>query len=341
MIENKQNNDFPGYAERTGTDVTYYPIHEDMARRAKEMNSFFEYKSGSATESYRQSVDQAVEIARLQKEKTDPFYHEKIDYLLDRYARKLADNLNQRYAIDVRVPSVMITGSANFPVKKKEKQNGARARNMEDWNQVQGILDKIRGTGTGGISADHPHAMEQLGQKLQKLEDLQQFMKDVNAFYRKNGTLDGCPKLHGEQAEKLKESMTRFWSHQSKPFPSYALANNNAEIRRIKSRIEELKYHTEIGFCGWEFEGGYAVANQEMNRLQLFFEEKPSAEQRSDLRHQGFRWAPNAGAWQRQLNQQAINAAGRVGFVKPLSGKTPQELQPKAEKKNGGKGEVR
>ena len=54
----------------------------------------------------------------------------------------------------------------------------------------------------------------------------------------------------------------------------------------------------------------------------------------AELKHQGFRWAPKAETWQRQLNQQAINAAGRIDFVKPLTGQTVQELQPKAEKKN-------
>lgn len=32
---------------------TYYPINEEAARRAKETNSFFDYKPGSAAESYR------------------------------------------------------------------------------------------------------------------------------------------------------------------------------------------------------------------------------------------------------------------------------------------------
>ena len=34
--------------------------------------------------------------------------HEKIDHLLDTYARKLAENMNQGFVIDARVPSVMI-----------------------------------------------------------------------------------------------------------------------------------------------------------------------------------------------------------------------------------------
>lgn len=73
------------------SDVNYYKINEDAARRAKEMNSFSDYKAGSATAGYRQMVDKAAGIAAAQKRRVDPMYHEKIDRLLDSYARKLAE----------------------------------------------------------------------------------------------------------------------------------------------------------------------------------------------------------------------------------------------------------
>ena len=96
--------------EKQESSVLYYPIREDAARRAKEMNSFSDYKEGSATAEYRRCVDQAVEIAKHQKEKVDPIYHGKIEALVDTYARKLADNMNRSFEIDARVPSVMIAG---------------------------------------------------------------------------------------------------------------------------------------------------------------------------------------------------------------------------------------
>ena len=43
--------------------MTYYPINEDAARRAKNMNSFSDYKEGSATASYRSMVDEAAALA--------------------------------------------------------------------------------------------------------------------------------------------------------------------------------------------------------------------------------------------------------------------------------------
>ena len=53
---------------------------------------------------------------------------------------------------------------------------------------------------------------------------------------------------------------------------------------------------------GWEFPGGEAVANTDNNRLQLLFDEKPSAEQRTMLKQYGFHWSPSEQAWQWQLN---------------------------------------
>ena len=117
--------------------INYYPINEGAARRAKEMNSFSDYKEGSATAEYRAMVDKAAAIAEQQKSRVDPMYHEKIDHLLDTYARKLAENMNQGFAIDARVPSVLIAGPSNFPVGKKEKQNRARDSNMEEWRHTQ------------------------------------------------------------------------------------------------------------------------------------------------------------------------------------------------------------
>lgn len=268
--------------------INYYPINEGAARRAKEMNSFSDYKEGSATAEYRAMVDKAAAIAEQQKSRVDPMYHEKIDHLLDTYARKLAENMNQGFAIDARVPSVLIAGPSNFPVGKKEKQNRARDSNMEEWRHIQGLLDKIRSTGMGGISADDPAAIE-----------------------------------------KLKASMASSWRSDPRPFESYQLTNNNAEIRRVKARIEQLSKQAQQEFSGWEFDGGRVEMNREDTRLQVFFDGKPDADTRAELKSSGFRWAPSVGAWQRQLTDNAIRAADRLECIKPLSGEKPSQLQKK------------
>ena len=304
--------------------VNYYPINEDLARRAKEMNSFSDYVPGSATQSYRAEVDEAAALAERQKQRVDPMYHDKIDSLLDAFARKLADNINRRNEIATRVPSILVAGGSNFPVRKKEKQNRADDAAMEEYRQIRGLLDKIRGTGMGGISADDPAAIDKLKAKLRGLEALQDKMKAVNAYYRKHKILEGCPQLSAEEIEKLKAGMARSWRSEPKPYEGYLLTNNSAVIRQTKKRIKELSHKAETEYEGWAFEGGEVKMNREANRLQVFFDEKPDRDTCSAMRHSGFKWAPSVGAWQRQLNDNAIYAAKNLDFLQPAE-------QPQAE----------
>ena len=305
----------------------YYSINEGAARRAKEMNSFSDYPPGSATAKYRHYVDKAFALAQEQKKRVDPMYHEKIDSLLDTYARKLAVNMNHGYEIDARVPSIMIAGGSNFPVRQKEKQNAARDSNMQEWQYIQGLLDKIRSTGMGGIRQDDPQAIPKLQKKLDGLEKAQETMKAVNAYYRKHGTLDGCPHLSPENIENLKADMASGWHYEKKPFQSWELSNNNAEIRRVRQRIESLTRASEVAYVGWEFDGGHVEANRDQGRLQVFFDGKPEADARQQLKENGFRWAPSVGAWQRLLNDNAYRASDRIACIQPLSGIKPTELQ--------------
>ena len=53
------------------------------------------------------------------------------------------------------------------------------------------------------ISSDDPKAIEKLTEKLEKCQEKQDFMKKVNAYYKKNGTCLGCEGLTEQQAQKL------------------------------------------------------------------------------------------------------------------------------------------
>jgi hypothetical protein len=287
-----------------------------MARRAKQAISFSDYKEGFATAQYRAAVDHAAEIAEKQKARVDPMYHEKIDSLLDTYARKLAENLNDNNRITASCPSVMISGAGNFPVAKKQKQVAALDKNMEEYQHIEGILDKIRSVGTGGISSDDPQAVQKLKAKLTALEALQDTMKQANAYYRKHKTVDGCPVLTAAQIADIKAGMARSWRSEPKPFESFELTNNNANIRRLKERIAELeKRQAAPAPDGWTFDGGEVVMNKEENRVQILFDGKPDEQTRGVLKSHGFRWAPSQGAWQRQLTDNAIAAARKVTNV--------------------------
>lgn len=302
----------PETAEPMPEPVKPSPIREDLARRAHEMMSYTDYREGSATAEYNALCDRARTLAEEQRKKVDPMYHDKIDALLASYVRRMADNINRRNEIGTRCPSVLVAGPANFPVRKKQKQNAASDKNMEEYNEIQGILNKIRSVGSGGISGDDPNAREKIEKKIESLEALQNTMKAVNAYYRKHKTLDGCPDITPEQAHKIAAGMERDWRSDPRPFEAYHLQNNNAEIHRLRERLAEMDAMSANPETGWTFDGGTVEICREDNRVRIFHDSKPDADVISELKSNGFKWARSVGAWQRQLTENAINAARRI-----------------------------
>lgn len=277
--------------------IMYYEINENAARAAHMANSMRPWQEGQATAEYQAEVDAAREIADQQKQAVDLCYHDKIDYLLDLYSKKLAENYNQSFAIDARMPSILIAGGGNFDVRKKEKQNAARATNAERYEKISGLIDKIKAVGTGGTRSSEPGALEALKAKLSALEQEHERMKVVNAYYRKHKTLDGCNDLD---------------PNENRPASACLLSNNLANIKRLKKRIAEVEQLAACPVQGWTFNGGEVVANTEADRLQLLFADSPSEELRTRLKKRGFRWSPRFKAWQRQLTANAVSAAKEV-----------------------------
>ncbi|WP_083100819.1 hypothetical protein [Pseudophaeobacter leonis] len=96
------------------------------------------------------------------------------------------------------------------------------------------------------------------------------------------------------------------WHAPRERFAAYELTNNNANISRMKKRIEQFEAASAAETKRQVFKGVCELLeNVEENRLQFLFERKPPAAIRTALKVAGFRWAPSQGAWQRQLNNAA------------------------------------
>lgn len=148
---------------------------EQNARRAKEANSFSDYKPGSATAEYQEYCKEAEETAqkakdRLTKTGAPAERAERVDYLLNLYKVKKLEWLNEMYSVRARVPSVMIAGPANFPVRAKQKQI-AREESLMEQNP-DSILEEIRGIGHNAktIYSDDKNAVERIKAKIELLK---------------------------------------------------------------------------------------------------------------------------------------------------------------------------
>ena len=164
------------------------------------------------------------------------------------------------------------------------------------------------------ISSDDPDAVKKLQAKLEGLQADQAMMKAVNAYYRKHKTLDGCPELTPEARQEIEKSWSMGW-YVGIPFPPYALSNNNAEINRIKKRMEALRAVDEMEHVEIAFDGGMIVTNEEINRVQIIFDAKPDETIRRELKGWGFRWSPREGAWQAQRTPRYLHRAKRICHV--------------------------
>lgn len=262
--------------------MKYYPINEESARTAWNMNHFGEFRSDEP--GYRASVDEAYALAEVAAGKR-PDQKEKALAAADRYARKLAEWFNKKYRIESMCPSMLISGAGNFPARKKDKQNRATDAHWREYEKLQAMKEGIERLGAepSVIKVGDDDAIGKLEEKLEGLTRKQEDMKAANAKARKAG--------------------------KPAPYESFTLANNNKNIRATRSRLEQLKATKEKGtsaerieFMGESVE---VIENVEAMRLQLVFDGKPEEGVRTTLKKHGFKWSPKNSAWQRQLTDNA------------------------------------
>ena len=182
-------------------------------------------------------------------------------------------------------------------------------KSAEASRKAKRLRSRAASVGKGGISSDDPEAVAKLKEKLAHREKRQDFMRRFNVAMRKRKK-DGGIALQAIAAEfNLAAEMV---ADLLKPdfagrigFAGYQLQNNNAQIRRLKRRIEALEAQAGDETSETKIGPVTIVENVEENRLQLFFPGKPSAEFRRELKRSGFRWARSVGAWQRHRSHGA------------------------------------
>jgi hypothetical protein len=157
------------------------------------------------------------------------------------------------------------------------------------------------------IFTEDPQAITKLEAKIEDLEKAQARMKEVNRRIRAGKSLlDLGISASAEENLKTPDFLRRVG------FPDYALKNNNANIRRLKARLEAIrKAQAQATPEEIEVNGIRLVENTELNRVQLFFPGKPAVEVRDKLKSDGFRWSPFNGCWQRHRSPLATHLAKR------------------------------
>jgi len=258
----------------------------------------------------RKLADTDAKIADLDRE--FPIYRE-------RYRTRYVAYLGARS----RCMSTMITGGANFPVRRQAKLGHTADRRgaevIEYRKHALGAIRRILTPESQPIMAGDGDALARLDAKIATLEATQALMVACNKAIRlKRNTTDDAkiaamvalglgPKL---AAELLTPDFAGRIG-----FADYQIKNNNQNIRANKARRDELAVakaqpDAEIAGSVARFEDSPTD-----NRVRVYFAGKPDVATRARLKSCGFRWAPTIGAWQAYRNPRSIETAKREAGV--------------------------
>lgn len=217
-----------------------------------------------------------------------------------------------------RCISSMITGPARFPVARAEKANRNEHNKHEEFRQwrekaIKAVTRSVQPEKTPETE------LEKVQVNLKEREEMQELMKKVNSTHRaylKNPDSLAKSDLPTKYIELIKTYKPKY-SWEPNPYARYELTNNNAQIVRLRERVNELSAKVAlVQTVGeetvYETQGLKIVLAHSDDRLRLLYDGKPSADVISSLKTNGFRWSPSNMAWQRQITPAAKYAATRV-----------------------------
>lgn len=258
--------------------------------------------------------------------------------LLERAAKARAEATQAQEAAD-RIASFIPPGQPILVGHHSEKRHRRDLERIdrgfrkahEGRERANELERRAESVGTAGVSSDDPEAVAKLRANLEALETAQERRKSVNAAWRKAGRPapnagpdawrpvgEACGLTEQELGE-LRLEMARLWGWQpnSAPYPTYAITNAGAEIRRLKARIAELEQEASAAHVDEDHGACRLIEDPDDNRVRIVFAGKPAEDIRALLKRFGFRWSPQASAWQRHLNAAGRAAARAV--IKAIS----------------------
>lgn len=169
------------------------------------------------------------------------------------------------------------------------------------------------------IKVNDLDASEQLQRRINEAECLQTAMTNANAAIRKNKKAGANAQVRalvalGFTEDRALKLLTPDFCGRI-GFPSYELTNNNANIRRMKARVEHVE--AVAAAKAEEIDGSNAryADVPAANRVRLFYPGKPTETIRAVLKRHGFRWTPTLGCWQAFRNASSLAKAREMAGI--------------------------
>jgi hypothetical protein len=181
---------------------------------------------------------------------------------------------------------------------KENRRHERRWESLDKADRMHARADGIRAQLDGSIYDDDPDAIEQLEAKLAALEAKRETVKAHNKEMRRPGACD-----HPSNCD-CRSYYPRNCSCKRHPVPAYVLQNLGGNIKRTRDRIEGLKrlqiIHSApiVAEAERDDDGTHRITER---REEIEYPGKPSAEVRTAIKAQGYRWDRVAMVWWRRL----------------------------------------
>jgi hypothetical protein len=280
----------------------------DLARRAYNGTSSSPERMGESTIN-EFTTELNEDLHCIEKAASADFPMDELDAVKARYIHKYTSLLSAWLSSHSNVVSWFISGPSNFPKARMQKRSDWADNHYSSFRSWRSKALKAIIKGLKPKTSD----LDRVRLNLQQRMRYQRIMVAANKLIRKSsGNLHEQLGDLGFSHSQVIQLLTPDWAKRL-GFKTYQLSNNNAQIRRLKIRLKELEAKQEkadnVGNITEQINGRQLVQNYELDRIQIIFPAKPSADTCKALRHEGFVWSPSNKAWQRKLTPQALDIA--------------------------------
>jgi len=272
---------------------------EGQAIRAHYWTSFDPEKRGQQLiKDYNEQLTE--DIKELEAAGIDP---ETIDSYKKRYESLFTSWLSAKS----RTFSAMITGSAKFPTRRHEKANRSEENHytvFQEWRQraKRAIIRKAQPVKT------YTSELERYRAELAGMQRNHELMKEGNKRI----------KAANKSGENITQYLTDTFNIPAHMIEhtmrwGFGLTNNNANMKRVEDMIKTLEQKEAMKdtnpITRYSFDGGEFVVNYEVDRIQIFFDTRPTRDELTAWKAKGlnsYNWSPTTNAWQRKITPNAF-----------------------------------
>ena len=147
------------------------------------------------------------------KQRRIDYYNEKAERFEQESTRLSQESSKMIGAIPIGQPLMPDHHSYRSDKNYRDRAWGKMGKSVEIGQKADYYRSKAEAAEKNtAISSDDPEAVTKLKSKLEKLQNFQSYMKTVNSYYRKNGTMKGFEGISDEKAANIDETVKNSYS---------------------------------------------------------------------------------------------------------------------------------